>query len=64
MVPGSEAVSIGRGRLFAALPELELPRRFSVGKAKRMIGRVHAKRRRSLLQKRFEASIAAARAEG
>ena len=43
-----------RSRLFAALPELELPRRFSVSRARRMIRRLPAGRRRTLLQGRFE----------
>jgi len=47
-------LSPARSRLFAALPELEIPRKFSLARARRMIRRVPAGNRRSLLQGRFE----------
>ena len=47
-------LSPARSRLFAALPELELPGTFSAATARRMIRRVPSKNRRRLLRKRFE----------
>ena len=42
---------------FASLPELELPRKFSVAAARRMILRVPSQSRRTLLQERFERAM-------
>jgi hypothetical protein len=47
-------LSPARSRLFSALPELELPPRFRVNVARRMIRRIPSKGRRSLVKKRFE----------
>ena len=50
-------LSPARSRLFAGLPELELPPRFSVAAARRMIRRVPSQSRRTLLQERFERAM-------
>jgi predicted transcriptional regulator of viral defense system len=42
-----------KSRLFAALPELDLPQSFSMQKATEMIGAVSSQARRSLLEKRL-----------
>ncbi|MFQ5792640.1 MAG: hypothetical protein ACE5JI_19385 [Acidobacteriota bacterium] len=42
-----------KSRLFAALPELELPPSFSMRKAREMIGAVSSRARRSLIEKRL-----------
>lgn len=46
-------------RLFAALPELELPRGFSATRCKQAIKRVNSQRRRTMLQRRFDEVVAA-----
>ena len=48
-------LSSAKTRLFSALPELELPKKFSRRKARAFIKRVRSERRRSMLEKRFEA---------
>jgi len=45
-------------RLFSALPELELPGRFSIMKCRRIIGRVKSQRRRTMLSRRFDEVMA------
>lgn len=50
-------LSPAKTRLFSTLPELELPEKFSVRKAKKFIKRVQSKRRRSMLEKRFQACL-------
>ena len=47
-------LSPAKSRLFSALPELELPKRFSVRKAEALIKHVTSQRRRSMLHARFE----------
>ncbi len=47
-------LSPARSRLFAKLPELELPRRFRVGEARRWIARIPAQYRRTMVTRRFE----------
>jgi predicted transcriptional regulator of viral defense system len=51
-------LSPARSGRFAALPELEIPPRFSMAKARRMIARVSSPQRRSMLARRFEEAIA------
>lgn len=46
-------LSPGRSRLFAALPEVEFPRGFSVRKARAMLARIPDPRRRALVAKRL-----------
>jgi hypothetical protein len=43
-----------RSGWFAALPELDLPPRFSLAKARRIIARIPSEQRRSMLARRFE----------
>ena len=43
-----------RSRLFRALPELELPRRFSVRAARAIVARIGPARRRTFVSRRFE----------
>ncbi len=50
-------LSPARSKLFRALPELALPRRFSVRRAGNMIRRVRSAARRRLLEKSFESAI-------
>ncbi len=47
-----------RSHLFRALPELELPRKFNIPAARRMIPRIPSIRRRTLVAQSFEALIA------
>jgi predicted transcriptional regulator of viral defense system len=54
-------LSPARSRLFAALPELELPARFSVRKASTMIGRIEDARRRSMVETRLWQLLPSAR---
>jgi predicted transcriptional regulator of viral defense system len=51
-------LSPARSGLFAALPEVELPRGFSRRSAREMISRIPSARRRSLVAGRFEALLA------
>jgi len=46
-------------RLFRALPELELPRSFSVARAQAMIRRIRSERRRALVQRGFDRILSA-----
>jgi len=46
-------LSPARSGRFAALPELEIPARFSLAKARQMIAKVPAPRRRVMLARRF-----------
>lgn len=46
-----------RSQLFRALPELEWPRRFSVRKARAIVGRIEAERRRTLVSRRLDALL-------
>ncbi len=50
-------LSTARSRLFKRLPELELTKKFSVKRAREMIGRIKSPQRRSLVASRFEAMI-------
>ena len=50
-------LSPARSKLFRALPELTLPRGFSIRRARNMIRRVRAAARRQLVEKRFESAI-------
>lgn len=50
-----------RSRLFAALPEVELPRRFSRKEAHRWLDRIPSGPRRTLVQQRLEALLRGAR---
>lgn len=43
-----------KSKLFRALPELELPRRFSVKTARKMISRIMSDRRRKLVKNLLE----------
>ena len=54
-------LSSTRSRLFAALPELELPQGFSVRRARKIILDVGSSSRRSMLQKRFEDVLSVAK---
>jgi predicted transcriptional regulator of viral defense system len=47
-----------RSRLFASLPELELPRRFDIRECRRWIARIPAAYRRTMVARRFDAIIA------
>jgi hypothetical protein len=53
-----------RSRLFAALPELELPERFDPRTARKMLARAGSDRRARLLAPRLEQAISSARAGG
>jgi predicted transcriptional regulator of viral defense system len=50
-----------RSRLFARLPELALPRRFSERRARRWIGRIASRYRRTMVDRRLEGVLATAR---
>jgi predicted transcriptional regulator of viral defense system len=54
-------LSGGRSRIFARLPELELPARFRRARLAAWIKRIGPARRRSLVQTRIDALLAAAR---
>jgi len=43
--------------LFKALPEIELPERFSISKARRFISRINSRRRRSMVSNLFDKII-------
>ena len=47
-----------RSRLFARLPEIELPARFSVRECRRWIARIPASYRRTMVRRRLEALLA------
>jgi predicted transcriptional regulator of viral defense system len=51
-------LSSARSRLFARLPELEIPPRFSVREAQRWIARIPSAPRRTMVAKGFEAILA------
>lgn len=55
-------LSPARGRLFAAFPELELPRAFSWRRARGWAGRIPSTRLRNIVERRLEALEATARA--
>jgi predicted transcriptional regulator of viral defense system len=55
-------LSPGRSRLFSALPELELPRGFSVRRARAMLAKIPDPRRRALVTRRLDAVLEEARA--
>jgi predicted transcriptional regulator of viral defense system len=46
-------LSPARSRLFATFPELELPRGFSVKRAREMISRIRSAQRRTLVEEKF-----------
>jgi hypothetical protein len=48
-----------RSRLFAALPEVELPRSFSLEKARRWLGKVAAGPRRTTMERRLREVVRA-----
>ncbi len=50
-------LSGGRSRLFAHLPELELPSRFRTSKLRRWIARITAPRKRSMVESRIDAML-------
>ncbi|MEO8840044.1 MAG: hypothetical protein ABI704_00645 [Kofleriaceae bacterium] len=50
-------LSGGRSRLFAHLPELELPARFRRGRLRDWTGRITASRKRSMVETRLEAML-------
>jgi predicted transcriptional regulator of viral defense system len=52
-------LSAARSRLFARLPELELPRRFDVRECRRWINRIPAPYRRTMVHSRLDAILAA-----
>ncbi len=54
-------LSPARSRLFSGLPELEIPRSFSIRKARMMIGRIPAVRRRAMLEKKFDSIMSLSR---
>ncbi len=54
-------LSAGRSGLFAALPEIELPRGFREGEARRWVRRIPSARSRTLTTSRLDAFLAAAR---
>jgi predicted transcriptional regulator of viral defense system len=56
-------LSPAKSGLFASAPEIELPRRFSTRRARRMISRLPSGRRRSLVAGRFEALLDKLRGE-
>ncbi len=47
-------LSPGKTKLFCALPELELPRKFSVKRAKHMIAHLKSSQRKSMLESKFQ----------
>lgn len=51
-------LSAAKSRLFARLPELELPRRFDVRECRRWIRRIPAPYRRTMVTRRFDAILA------
>jgi len=51
-------LTAARSRLFAKLPELELPRGFDVRECRRWIGRIPAAYRCTMVRRRFEAILA------
>jgi predicted transcriptional regulator of viral defense system len=50
-----------RSRLFRALPELELPRRFSLRGARTIVGRIQSARRRAFVSRALERLVEAGR---
>lgn len=50
-------LSPGKSRLFRALPELEIPRGFSIQQARKIIARIASIRRRTLVRKAFEEQL-------
>ena len=50
-------LSPAKTRLFAALPELELPRTFSARRARAMVVRIRSPRRRALVRALLEALL-------
>jgi predicted transcriptional regulator of viral defense system len=50
-------LTAARSRLFAHLPELELPRRFDVRECRRWIARIRAAYRRTMITRRFDAIL-------
>jgi predicted transcriptional regulator of viral defense system len=54
----------GRSRLFATLPELELPPRFRTSELLRWVRRIRSARSRTLTEARLEAFLGAARPRG
>ena len=55
-------LSAARSRLFARLPELELPRDFSVRECRRWVARIPAPYRRTMVARRLDPLLAAHRA--
>jgi predicted transcriptional regulator of viral defense system len=51
-----------RSRLFASLPELELPRGFDIRECRRWIARIPAAYRRTMVARRFDTLVASLRA--
>jgi predicted transcriptional regulator of viral defense system len=52
-------LSTGRSRLFTALPELELPRRFRSAELKRWLARIPAERSRTITQRKLDEFLSA-----
>lgn len=52
-------LSAGRSRLFTALPELELPRRFRSAELKRWLARIPAERSRTITQRKLDEFLSA-----
>jgi predicted transcriptional regulator of viral defense system len=52
-------LSAGRSRLFTALPELELPRRFRSAELKRWLARIPAERSRTITQRKLDEFLGA-----
>jgi predicted transcriptional regulator of viral defense system len=53
-------LSSAKTRLFRVLPELELPKKFSIPRARRMILRIKSPRRRTQVSRLFEAIVSTA----
>jgi predicted transcriptional regulator of viral defense system len=51
-------LSAARSRLFARLPEIEIPEGFDEREARRWIAKIPTRYRRTMVQRRFEAAIA------
>jgi predicted transcriptional regulator of viral defense system len=55
-------LSAGRSRLFAGLPELELPRRFRAAELKRWLAKIPSERSRTIATRKLDEFIASAHA--
>jgi hypothetical protein len=54
-------LSAGRSRLFAALPELELPRKFRHAELKRWLAKIPSERSRTITRRKLDEFLASAR---